>query len=246
MEEAIGERQNQSRQGVSVRDRRERERHIWRQAFMVSLLLHLLVLLAGGRAPLPDSPFAAAGPQERDDRAAEGVMRALSLREVGAPDPVRPPPPVVVEVELSEAREVEPEATPEISLEVPDIPMPGVQERTGQDPEAAQRTDAGILGATGRGDAGTVDEGRFRVVPPSPRGMIIPPTNNAMRGREVQVWVFIDEGGRVVADSTRLEPPTSDRGFNRRLMEEAAQWIFSPATRDGRPVSAWFPYTISM
>lgn len=246
MEELTTEGTRRSGQGLSVRDRRERERKVWRQAFLISLLLHVLVLLAGGRAPLPDSPFSAAGPQERDDRAAEGAMLALSLQEVGAPDPVRPPPPIVLEVELTEPQEVEPDATPEISLEMPDVPMPGEQEVTGQDPEATQQADAGLPGASGRGDAGTTDEGRFRVVPPSPRGMIIPPTNSAMRGREVQVWVFIDEGGRVVPDSTRLEPPTSDRGFNRRLMEEAAQWVFEPARQDGRPVSAWFPYTISM
>jgi len=246
MEEPRGEPRNRSGQDLSVRDRRERERRIWGQAFVISVLLHLLILLAGGQAPLPESPFAAAGPQDRDDRAADGAMMAVSLREVGAPDPVRPPPPLVVEVELTEPQEVEPEATPDVSLEMPDVPMPGERELTGQELEATQRTDAGILGAPGRGDAGTTEEGLFRVVPPSPRGMIIPPTNRAMRGREVQVWVFIDEGGRVVPDSTRLEPPTSDRGFNRRLVEEAAQWVFSPATRDGQPVSAWFPYTISM
>ncbi len=173
-------------------------------------------------------------------------MRAISLREVGAPDPVRPPPPVIVEVELEETAEVEPDATPDLALEMPEVPVPGVQEVTGQDTEATETVDAGLPGASGRGDAGTTDEGRFRVVPPSPRGMIIPPTNRSLRGQEIQVWVFIDEGGRVVADSTRLEPPTSDRGFNRRLMEEAAQWVFEPARQGGLPVSAWFPYTISM
>ncbi len=246
MEEPTPAERSRGNQDLSVRDRRDREGRVWRQAFAISLLLHLLLLLLGGRSPLPDSPFAAAGPQERDDRAAEGVMQTVSLREVGAPDPVRPPPPVVVEVELEDPAEVEPEATPEISLDMPEVPMPGDQEVTGQDTQATAAEDAGLPRASGRGDAGTTDEGLFRVVPPSPRGMIIPPTNRSLRGQEIQVWVFIDEGGRVVADSTRLEPPTSDRGFNRRLMEEAAQWVFEPARRDGLPVSAWFPYTISM
>jgi hypothetical protein len=49
-----------------------------------------------------------------------------------------------------------------------------------------------------------------------------------------------------VADSTRLNPPTSDRGFNRRLIEEAAEWVFHPARRNNQAVAAWFPYTISM
>jgi hypothetical protein len=76
--------------------------------------------------------------------------------------------------------------------------------------------------------------------------MIIPPTNKKLRGSAVEVWVFVNEGGRVVADSTRLNPPTSDRGFNRRLIEEAAEWVFTPAMKEGKPVAAWFPYTISM
>ena len=104
----------------------------------------------------------------------------------------------------------------------------------------------GIPGGTGRGDGGTGTEGLFRLVPPSPRGMIIPPNNPSLRGREVEVWVFVDATGKVVADSTRLNPPTSDRGFNRRLIEEAAEWVFNPAMKGGEPVAAWFPYTISV
>jgi hypothetical protein len=52
--------------------------------------------------------------------------------------------------------------------------------------------------------------------------------------------------GRVVADSTRLDPPTRDGDFNKRLVREAAEWIFRPAVREGKPVSSWFPYRIKM
>ena len=84
------------------------------------------------------------------------------------------------------------------------------------------------------------------MVPPSPRGMIIPPANRSLRGQEVQVWVFVNELGRVVADSTQLRPPTSDRDFNSRLVREASEWIFEPAKKGGKAVGSWFPYTISM
>jgi hypothetical protein len=104
----------------------------------------------------------------------------------------------------------------------------------------------GLANGTGRGDGGNAEEGLYRLQPASPRGMIIPPTNDALRGTEVQVWVFVDERGRVVADSTRLDPPTRDGGFNRRLIREAAEWIFRPAVQEGRPVGSWFPYKISM
>jgi len=104
----------------------------------------------------------------------------------------------------------------------------------------------GIEGGQGRGDGGTAAQGLFQVIPPTPRGMIIPPTNSSLRGKQVEVWVFVDAAGKVVADSTRLNPPTSDGGFNRRLIREAAEWVFNPARRDDQPVAAWFPYTISM
>jgi hypothetical protein len=58
------------------------------------------------------------------------------------------------------------------------------------------------------------------------------------------VWVFVDERGRVVSDSTRLEPPTSDRDFNQRLIHSAAEWTFRPALRGGNLVASWFPYTL--
>ena len=104
----------------------------------------------------------------------------------------------------------------------------------------------GIEGGQGEGDGGTAAEGLFRMIPPSPRGMIIPPTNKSLRGKQVEVWVFVDAMGKVVADSTRLNPPTSDRSFNRRLIAEAAEWVFDPARQNDEAIAAWFPYTISM
>jgi len=82
----------------------------------------------------------------------------------------------------------------------------------------------------------------YRLQPPVPRGMIIPPDNDRLRGTESQMWVFVNESGLVVPDSTRLEPPTQDSDFNRRLIREAQEWTFRPALVDGTPVSAWFTY----
>jgi hypothetical protein len=76
--------------------------------------------------------------------------------------------------------------------------------------------------------------------------MIIPPSNRTLRGTTVEVWVFVDEAGKVIPDSTRLNPPTKDRGFNQRLIREAAEWVFRPAMQAGKPVASWFPYQISM
>lgn len=228
---------------ASIRDRRVRERRVWRIAIALSLFLHGLVLLLGPRGSVPLSPFAAAGPRTGVAVAADGAMEAVALRS-SPPAPLRPPAVPVVTVAMPDPQELNPEADPEMELARPDLPDPGAGASDGRDPE--ERGDAGIPEATGTGDGGSAAEGRFRVLPPTPRGMIMPPTNRDLRGTEVEVWVYVDASGRVVPDSTRLEPPTRDRRFNEELIRQAAEWVFQPARRDGEPVAAWFPYRISL
>ena len=215
----------------TVRERKAAEGRLFRNALLISLVFHLFLAFGWKRVPVPISPFAAAGPRAGDDRAASGGMQAMNL----AIPPSRPIiPPRVPLITLDEVEPVEINLEPQVDLAALVGDGPGLDEGPG------------IEGGTGRGDGGTGDSGLFSMVPPSPRGMIIPPTNRSLRGSKVQVWVFVNAVGRVVPDSTHLDPPTSDRGFNRRLIEEAAEWVFNPATREGQPVAAWFPYTISM
>jgi hypothetical protein len=216
---------------LTLEERRALDRRTWRRALLVSLALHALVFLFWRTNGPLLSPFAAAGPRAGDNRAAGGASESVAVR-IAPPRPIIPPriplptitpaEPVVFETAVEESASV-------------------LGDRPGDAPGPP-----GIEGGEGRGDGGTADEGLFRLVPPSPRGMIMPPANDNLKGKEVEVWVFVDERGRVVPDSTRLEPPTSDRDFNRRLLEEAAQWVFQPARKGGEPVAAWFPYTISM
>jgi hypothetical protein len=227
----------------SVGERRTRERRVWRVAFLASVVLHVLIFLFGPRGSVLIAPMDAAGPDQGDNTAADGTMTVVALSSAPPAPIVRPAAPVfTADVPVPEALPEDP--TAEIALDLPEIRDPGVGATTGDDP--GDLPDAGIPGATGAGNAGTTVEGRARLVPPSPRGLIIPPTNSDLRGSRVEVWVFVDEQGRVVADSTRLEPPTSDGGFNSRLLSEAAEWAFEPARENGEPVAAWFPYTISM
>ncbi len=216
---------------MDVRSRRRKDRRLWRNAFFASLLFHLFVLLLGGRGPLPLSPFAAAGPKAGDDRAAAGGMQAVNV--LAPPSRPVPPPeiPLAVEIDVDPV-DLEQELTFDMAA------LLGVKPGPIGPP--------GLEDGDGEGDGGTATEGLRRLVPPTPRGMIIPPTDRSLRGTEVQVWVFVDEAGRVVPDSTRLDPPTRSRNFNRQLIREAAQWVFRPGHRDGRPVAAWYPYTISM
>ncbi len=229
---------------TDVAGRRKEEGRVWRAAFVASLLFHLLLFLFGSSAPLPLSPFSAAGPRNHDDRAAEGALQTVALQS--APPEVAISIPLPIPVPELPVEEVVEEVVAEEELPPVELPEPpGVGTTTGSDPEDTTG-DSGIAGATGAGDAGTEDEGRFRLMPPTPRGMIIPPTHRSLRGREIQVWVFVDERGRVVADSTRLEPPTPDRRLNEQIIADAAQWIFNPARREGAAVASWYPYVISM
>jgi hypothetical protein len=159
-------------------------------------------------------------------------MQSLNL-QVANPRPIVPPP--VPIITLDDVDPVVFDMEPQLDMAAMAGEAPGIGDDL-----------PGIEGGRGRGDGGTGEEGLFDVIPPSPRGMIIPPSNRSLRGKQVEVWVFVDATGRVVADSTRLNPPTSDGSFNRRLIAEAAEWVFHPAKRNDQPVAAWFPYTISM
>ncbi len=214
-------------------ERRKRERRLWRTGFVVSLLVHLTVFLLWRHEPVFLSPFAAAGPRAGDDRAAQGSMQAMNLSSK-PPGPIVPPsvplPQVVAEVDAQT-----------LDLEMDRARPSGLEGLTDPGLDAP-----GLENGQGKGDGGNAAEGRFRMVPPSPRGMIIPPANKKLKGQQVEVWVFVNEKGKVVPDSTRLRPPTSDKDFNQRLIREAAEWVFQPAMKGGKPVATWFPYTISM
>ncbi|HEX6939051.1 MAG TPA: hypothetical protein VF158_06535 [Longimicrobiales bacterium] len=226
---------------------RARHRRIRNAGLIASVLVHglLFVLWRGDARPI--SPYAAAGRRAGDDRAAPagGGMRALRLQTVAPavarPIP-RPPAPVPVpDVAVAPDVPIEPELPP---IEIADLA--GVAGAAGRDEGA--HAGAGIEGGTGRGDGGTEAAGRFRVIPPEPRGVILPPSDRPkeVRGKEVEVWVFVDTDGTVIPDSTRVIPSTGDAGFDRRLARQAAEWVFEPARREGRAIAEWFRYVISL
>ena len=216
---------------MTAEERRRHDRSVWRTGLLVSLLLHLLVFFGWRGTVIPESPLAAAGPAAGDNRAAAGSMQALNVRTPPANPIVPPPIPIPTDVAVEPV-----EFVPEVQIDPASV--------AGDAPGALEAP--GIETGTGLGDGGNSDEGLYKLQPPVPRGMIIPPDNDKLRGTEVQVWVFVDETGRVVPDSTRLEPSTRDGDFNRRLIREASEWVFRPAQQDGEAVSSWFPYRIRM
>ena len=209
----------------------------------MSLVVHALLFLVFDEAALPPSPFSAAGERRGDMMAAlGGGMQAVELQAPAEPA-VAPPEPVPTPT--AEEAEVEP---PEPDVEDVGLPAPTLSDVLTV-PGAVGPIDVpGLAEGTGQGDGGTEAEGRFRVVPPKPRGMILPPGDrpDGVRGKEVEVWVYVSAAGKVVADSTRLFPPTGNRRFDRRLLEHASGWVFEAAKQDGRAVAEWFKYTIIM
>jgi len=149
-------------------------------------------------------------------------------------------------VEPEPVPEPAPQPDPGRSQEPAQEPSQPLGQQTGAGEGRGSETGPGTETGTGRGDGGTDEEGASRVSAPSPRGMILPPTDKPSRvkGMTVTVYVFVAPNGSVVSDSTRIAPSTGDSRFDRRLRDDAAQWKFKPGMQDGRPVAAWFPYTI--
>lgn len=214
---------------MRIQERRRRERSVWLRALGLSVVLHVVLFLAWPSVSVLVSPFSAAGPRNGDDQAAGGSMQALNMRIPPAIPIVPPPLPTpsvepVVEVEFDDEARVQPAEV--LGTGLSELGPPGIE------------------AGTGAGDGGTADEGRFRLVPPMPRAMILPTFAEELKEGGAEIWVWVDATGRVVSDSTRVEPPTSDRGLNRRLMEEAADWRFEPARQGTEAVASWYNYRI--
>lgn len=227
----------------------------WHRALRVGMVLavvvHLVALLWFRTTRIPPRPFAAAGPDQGDYRAAAGGgdgLQAVAVRvETTQPEAVTPTP-TPVPVPVPEPVEpVRPDPQPvEVAERVAATPTQPGTGQSGQGGGEGAAVGPGTETGTGRGGGGADEEGASGLVAPTPRGMILPPPDRprSARGREVTVWVFVNERGRVVADSTRLEPPTPDARYNQRLKRSAAEWVFEPARRAGRAVGAWYPYEI--
>jgi hypothetical protein len=222
------------------RQNHRRHRLAFRWGLGASALLHALLFLVFAGQSLPPSPFAAAGERQREARAAKGGgMEAVELRPPEVLVESVPVPVPVDEVADEEALEPDPVMEEAVVALGEPLSVPG---------SAAPGSEPGVADGTSAGDGGTEAEGLFRVVPPRPRGLTLPPGDRPSdaRGKEIEVWVYVSAAGRVVPDSTRLLPPTGDRRFDRRLRDHAAAWVFEAARRDGRAVGEWFRYTLIM
>ncbi len=201
------------------------------------------------------STSSAAGPPRGDIRPAGGGSgltmievrpeRAVPepvVEEVPVPVPVPEPVEVVVVPEEIDEPVIEPDPTP-VVIGTPSAPGVGGPGDGGQ----GGNSDGPAAGdGDGLGGGGTGTGGPPAVIPPTPRGLFIPPPGrpSSARGQEITVWVFVSEAGRVDRNTVRLEPPTSDSRYNQRLIQSVAEWVFDPARQEGRAVSTWYPFQI--
>lgn len=58
----------------------------------------------------------------------------------------------------------------------------------------------------------------------------------------VTVHVHVDAKGRPSGE-VRLDPPTPDSAFNRRLVDKIRRMEYEPARRNGEPVAGWAQIT---
>jgi TonB family protein len=212
-----------------------------RWSLLVSLLLHVLLLLVFRQAPvIPDVPTSAAGDQDDDRAAAGGGMEVIAytiMQPPPAPEEAIIPIPVPVPTVQPQPEVVRP-PTPQAPA-----PTPGQTASAGEG--RGDDTGPGTETGTGQGSGGTGEEGDSRVIAPTPRGLILPPSRPAgVSARTIDVYVFVTERGRVVSDSTRIVPSSGDRGYDNRLRRQAAEWVFNPARRNGQAIAEWFKYTI--
>jgi len=232
------------------------EEQRWRRAralgILGTVLAHFLLFILFRETTVPptSSSFAAAGPAAGDLNASGGgsgmTMIEVRVQQEETPaEEVPVPVPVVEPVEVIVPEEVEEQAAaPEVApVAPPSLPGVGGAGTGGQGgPTTGPGTDTG----TGAGGGGTGDGGVAQIVPPTPRGIFIPPAGRpaSARGQEITVWVFVSEVGRVDRSTVRLEPPTSDSRYNQRLIESVSEWVFDPARQAGRPVPVWYPFQI--
>jgi periplasmic protein TonB len=221
-------------------------------ALLFAILVHAAILLSVRSSNLPPMTLSAAGPQAGDYRAAAGggggmemvqvrVQEEQAPSEEAVPEPV-PVPEVEVEIEPVPQPEPSPSRIPEVAISTPGFGTAGDGGARGE------ATGPGLADGRGQGGGGTDAEGASGVIAPVPRGMFLPPQGvpSDAKGREITVYVFVTAQGRVVSDSTRIHPATRDARFNRRLRDQAAEWVFEPARRGGQAVAAWFQYGLTL
>jgi hypothetical protein len=171
-----------------------------------------------------------------------------SAQAVSVPDPtpMAIPVPSVPEIKIEDPKINIPEMKIEVAGQIR-----GQGAGTGGDRGAGTGTGGGVGGGVGTGvgndrgpgtggDGGEIFPPKLRYANPwfsgAPRGI---------RGGRYTIYFSVDETGRVTDIDVR--PIISDAEYRQRFLNQAREWTFEPAlTRDGRPVKAVYPVTVTI
>lgn len=189
-----------------------------------SVVLHVAAFLLWRGDVLPGSPAGSAAARTAEPRLPDRAMEAVALAPLRSTEIPAPPRPVL-----------EPDA-PIVDWQAPEAhahPSP-----VGSRPDGVG-SGVGRQGARRSGEA----ESGSGVAVPVPRSVFPqwdPPSE--VRGLRVTVHVQVDAEGRASGE-VRLDPPTPNRAFNRRLLEKVREMEYHPARRGGEPVEGWAEIT---
>ncbi len=205
--------------------------------FVLSALVHV-VLLTGWRTNGPEDPGSlAAGPRTGDFRAAAGGGEMVAIA-IAAPRPIIIPAPPASQPRL---------ADPEVVVDEPDrlVRTPDLSGPVGGAVFISNRGGPGLLNAEGSGDSGNNASGRDRSTSPTPRS-IIPLWNppKEVKGMVVTIRVLVDARGRPTGEIL-VQPRIPNSGFDRKLRKEMLSMDYVPASRGGQAVAAWAELTLT-
>lgn len=205
--------------------------------FVLSALVHV-VLLTGWRTDGPEDPGSlAAGPRTGDFRAAAGGGEMVAIA-IAAPRPIIIPAPPASQPRL---------ADPEVAVDEPErlVRAPDLSGPVGGAVLISNRGGPGLLNAEGSGDGGNNPSGRDRRTYPTPRS-IIPIWNppREVKGMRVTVRVLVDARGEPTGEIL-VEPRIPNSGFDRKLRKELLSMDYIPASHGGLAVSDWAEMTFT-
>lgn len=226
---------------------------------ILSAALHVAVVLLlvwSGSRLLTDER--APGPGHGRGGGGGGGNRTLVLYVAPAPAPPAPAPPAPALVMPKQVTMVVPavpvDTTPKAPAPAPAPVQPsqgqGPGEGAGTGPGKGPGSGSGSGGGNGSGvgpGAGPDSGGGGTMYPPSPQGIILPPSHapSALRGTRLTAVFEISPSGEVT--HVALDPAPKDHSFANDFLDRLRRYTFTPAhTLDGQPVAGLFRITFTL